>query len=97
MSKLKLVWRDENYGHVRNAFAFRAHFDPEISNSKRNTAVKAFLANGFEFDDARASWIARGKPEDMPLWLAEALEDAGFELEHGGAVPDALDDSTPRP
>jgi len=90
---ITLHWRDENYGRVHAAQAFRyGATDPagHFSDTAHARLGRLFRRHGFHFNSSRASWIAEGRPADAPSALAEALSEAGYAVRHTGCVPDVL-------
>jgi hypothetical protein len=87
---VKITWRDENYGRVHEAQAFRYEKDPYPSETERTKLARLFKKHGFEVHSQRHCWMAEYKPADACVRLVEALEEAGYAVENHGAVPDAL-------
>jgi hypothetical protein len=87
---ITMTWRDENYGRVYEAQAFRYMKDPWPSETETKKLGSMFKKHGFEVNMDRAAWIAQYQPEDACVKLVEALEEAGYTVESRGAVPDAL-------
>lgn len=87
---VKITWRNENYGHVHDAQAFRYEKDPYPSETERTKLARLFKKHGFEVHPQRHCWMAEYKPADACVGLVEALEEAGYTVENHGAVPDAL-------
>lgn len=87
---MTITWRDENYGRVYEAQAFRYEKDPYPSDTERNKLARVFRKHGFDVHPQRHCWMAEYKPADACVKLVEALEEAGYTVENRGAVPDAL-------
>jgi len=77
---LPLQWRDENYGAVSCAHAFRLYaLEPE---GPAQAAYRAAIARaGFAFNYARCSWIASEHGADVRL--CDELAKAGFSISAG--------------
>ncbi len=84
---ITITWRDENYGRIHDAQAFRYEKDPFPSQTETQNIARIIKRNGFEANLQRASWIAEYKSEDVCLALTEAFEAAGYVVKHAGAVP----------
>lgn len=87
---ITLTWRDENYGRVSGAVAFRDFVEPYPSDTAHAKLARVYKRHGFEADHSRAAWIATHKPEDMPTRLVEDLEKLGYEMTNDGCVPACL-------
>jgi phosphopentomutase len=87
---LTIIWRDENYGRINDATAFRAELEPFPSDSEGRKLARIYKKSGYEFNENRYSWIAEYKSKDTPLLLIDALRDAGYEIVNRGAQPDVL-------
>jgi len=92
---LTITWRDENYGRVSGAVAFRAMLDPFPSQTESTKLGRLYKKCGFELNFNRQSWIAEYKPEDTPVRLVETLEEAGYTVINKGAQPKILTDAKP--
>jgi len=86
-----LGWRDENYGSVHAASAFRVlDHEPYMSDTAYGKMVAKFRKHGFQINHTRAAWIAENpKPGYLERLVAE-LEALGCVLKHEGNVPDEL-------
>ncbi len=87
---ITITWRDENYGRVYEAQAFRYMKDPWPSETETKKLARLFRKNDFDFHVQRCCWMAEYKPADACVKLVEALEEAGYTVENRGAVPEAL-------
>lgn len=88
---IRITWRDENYGPVSGALAFRAMVEENVSETFMKKVYRAYKAAGFELNFNRQSWIAVDKP-DAPEKLVEALESLGLSPVHSGRVPEELEE-----
>lgn len=77
---LPLSWRDEHYGSVYCAHAFRL-YDLEPEGLAFTAYRAAILRAGFTFHHGRCSWIAAEKGADVRL--CEELKRAGFTISAG--------------
>lgn len=87
---ITITWRDENYGRIHEAQAFRYEKDPFPSQTESRKIAAIIKRHGFEAHMQRASWIAEYKPEEVCVALIEELEASGYVVKHAGAVPDIL-------
>lgn len=87
---MKITWRDENYGRIYEAQAFRYEKDPYPSETERTKLGRLFRKHGFDVHVQRQCWMAEYALADACVRLVEALEEAGYTVENRGAVPDAL-------
>ncbi len=88
---LTLVWRDENYGRVYRAKAFRPGGDQlDLPDETRERLARLYGRHGFEFNHGRAAWIAEYCEDQAILDLVAALTAEGFAVKHTGAVPALL-------
>jgi len=87
-----LTWRDESYGGIGRSFAFRAKVERYPSDAAADKLARIYRRNGFKLNESRMAWIAEQPKDDAPLLLAEALEAAGYEVGHKGAVPQCIED-----
>jgi len=94
MSKtISITWRNENYGRISGAVAFRASVEPFPSETESKRLGRLYRKCGFDVNHQRACWMAeesRGEP--LPVRLDAALREAGYDVVHGGAIePDMRD------
>lgn len=88
---LDLYWRDENYGSISRAFAFRASPDALLSDTADLKMRRAFGRNGFKYVESRGAWVAEGRiGTDAPVRLVTDLETLGYKVEHHHAVPHCI-------
>lgn len=87
---ITLIWRNENYGSIFNAKAFRHQLDAEMSDSRATKLRRLFARHGFTFKENRASWIAESCPDNVPIGLVCALQEVGYTVDNVGCVPDVL-------
>jgi hypothetical protein len=90
---ITLTWRNENYGPVYDAFAFRTSIDPFPSETLSRQVAVVYRKAGFQLHMNRQAWIAEDKltsEPDLPLRITSLLEDKGFIVRHAGAVPSIL-------
>lgn len=87
---ITIVWRDENYGRINDAFAFRSHCEPCQSDTENKKVARLYKKMGFEVNQTRASWIAEYAAADTPLKLVAALEEMGYTVKNAGAAPSIL-------
>lgn len=93
---LTIVWRDENYSRIHDAFAFRSHVEPHPSDTEAKKVARIYKKHGFETNMQRAAWIAefaQSDQPDLPIKLVEALKDAGYTVKNAGAVPEVLSEA----
>lgn len=77
---LPLSWRDENYGSVSCAHAFRLYaLEPE--GPAQHAYRAAILRAGFTFNYQRCSWVAAEQGADVRL--CDELAKAGFSISAG--------------
>jgi hypothetical protein len=88
--KITITWRNENYGRISDAQAFRYEKDPYPSDTERTKLARMFRKHGFDVHPQRGCWMAEYEPEDACVRLVEALQEAGYTVDNVGAVPDAL-------
>jgi hypothetical protein len=88
---INLTWRDENYGEISGAVAFRANITPYPSETTKRKIATAYKAAGFDLHFKRQSWVARQSTEAAPLALIENLEAMGYEVANNGCIPAALE------
>lgn len=86
-----ITWRNENYGQVTGALAFRATIDPYPSEAAKTRVVRAYKSAGFELHTARQAWLAPEAVESIPVTLVDKLEALGYHVSHQGVVPDILE------
>jgi hypothetical protein len=91
---LTLTWRDENYGRIWNAKAFRSTPEPNLSDSAMLKLARLYRRSGFNLNQGRMSWIAEDCPDETLIQLVDALTLAGFTVVHRGCVPSVLDTVT---
>ncbi len=88
---LDLYWRDENYGSISRAYAFRASPDALLSDTADLKMRRAFGRHGFRYAESRGAWVAEGKlGTDAPARLAEDLGRLGYAVGHHHCVPACL-------
>lgn len=87
---LTITWRNENYGRINDASAFRAELEPYPSDSEDRKIARIYKKNGYKFDESRCSWIAEFKSKDTPSMLVDSLTAAGYKVVNRGAQPDVL-------
>lgn len=92
---LTITWRDENYGHVSGAVAFRTALEPFPSETESRKLARIYKKNGFELNFNRQAWIAEYKPADTPIRLVEVLKEAGYTVINKGAQPKILTEAKP--
>ncbi|MBB3267668.1 hypothetical protein FHW79_005333 [Azospirillum sp. OGB3] len=84
---ITLTWRDENYGSIHRASAFRVAAEPVLTGAARKKLVQMFQQHFFSFHTRRNAWIAEGCPDNAPGDLSGALAAAGYTVAHAGCVP----------
>lgn len=90
-----ITWRDENYGPINGAVAFRAMIEPMPSETAKKKIVKAYKDAGFELHFNRQVWIAQDDIETAPTALVENLENMGYEITNCGRTPANLEEAKP--
>ncbi|WP_448205400.1 hypothetical protein [Azospirillum sp. sgz302134] len=87
---LTVTWRDENYGGIYRAKAFRATVSPVVSDAILEKLARLFRRHGFAMNPRRGSWIAENCADQALHDLVRDLSDAGYLVLHKGCVPDTL-------
>ena len=80
---IKVQYRDENYGSVYGAVAFRFGSTVALSDDDVEELHAVAEAMGFSFNFQRSAWIREFVYEDAPdvkQALEDALRTAGFHL-----------------
>lgn len=87
--EIAIQWRDENYGGVTAAAAFRIYSVTDDWSERAKARFNACLKKtGFAFDERRCSYIAP-HGEKRQIALCTALADAGFKITNGDVREDA--------
>lgn len=81
-----ITWREENYGAVSGKVAFRTYDRHLLVEVARRRADRTIRDAGFIWHDQRSAWLADAMP-GRKAGLTAALEAAGFQVKHAGAVP----------
>jgi len=86
-----LGWRDENYGSVYAASAFRVlDHEPYMSETAYGKMARQFRKNGFQINHTRAAWVAENPKPGYLTKLVSDLEALGLVLKHEGNLPEEL-------
>lgn len=83
-TKISIIWRNENYGSVSRAVAFRAVVEPYPSDTAMTKLARIYKRCGFEMNQNRVAWIAEDCAADAPAKLIAELTAAGYVVEHRG-------------
>ncbi|WP_372395349.1 hypothetical protein ABMY26_07245 (plasmid) [Azospirillum sp. HJ39] len=83
-------WRDENYGRISGALAFRPTVAPFPSDTMAARIVRIYRRHGFAMHPGRDSYVNQQPTADTPAQLAAALTAAGFIVTHAGCVPPSI-------
>lgn len=83
--KIELSWRDENYGSVCAAAAFRNYAGTFDWSERTHQRFRGCLKRaGFAFHHGRCSYIASsGSREESQRALCDELARAGFQIDSG--------------
>lgn len=87
---INITWRDENYGPVSGAVAFRAAIEPHPSEAASRKIQRAYKEAGFELNFNRQAWIAEENSDEAPEKLVEGLTALGYEVYSQGAIPSSI-------
>lgn len=92
---ISIVWRNENYGAVSHAVAFRASVEPHPSDTAmtKTKLSRIYKRCGFKQNESRGAWIAEYCAADVPAKLIAELTAAGYVVEHKGCFR-SLDDAS---
>ncbi|MBL6082167.1 hypothetical protein JMJ56_29765 [Belnapia sp. T18] len=94
--KVKIAWRDENYGSVAAVAAFRNYALTSDWSDRTQQRFRGCLKRaGFTFHLGRASFIAdQGTRDERKLALCTELAKAGFVITAGDVRPKTEEAST---
>ena len=85
-----LNWRDENYGRISGALAFRPTVAPPSSDAMALRLQRIYRRHGFTMHPTRDSYVNQQPTDDTAGQLAAALIAAGFLVTHAGCVPASI-------
>lgn len=94
---VELIWRNENYGSISGSLAFRHTVEPYPSETAVMKLHRVFRKAGFKAVESRGAWICGRADERTAARLVELLAEAGYGVEHHGAVPSSLSSETAEP
>lgn len=89
--EITIIWRNENYGRIDDAFAFRASVEPFPSATAQRKLASIYKKAGFELHSDRQIWVANWKATtqpDIPVRLEGLLQDEGYIVKRGGIATD---------
>jgi hypothetical protein len=80
-------WRDENYGRISGALAFRPTVAPFPSDAMATRLLRLYRRHGFAMHPTRDSFVNQQPTADTAAQLGAALSAAGYIVTHAGCVP----------